>query len=220
MFGQSAGWMQAGGIILRYEHGVWIPIAVPAVFTFVRLLAFSAVSPDEAWTVGMNRGTGGKFTTIFAHYINGAWDLWPQTFPGGDQNLTMLSPSDGWSFNYDGSTLRPLHYDGSAWTQVTVPQGIELLRVYAISSDVTWFEVNPRGPHLEQYSGGAWQQVDWPFSTVDPLVFRPVSGTGSELWGVGDIIHSEGCPNLAGQVVYQGVFLHFEREQWTEQVLP
>jgi hypothetical protein len=188
--------------------------------TSTTLFALSAVSADEAWAVGANRGTGGKFTTIFAHYLNGAWSLGPQTFPGGDQKLTMLSPTDGWSFNNYGSTLRPLHYDGSSWTQVTVPQGIELSRMYAISPNMTWFEVYPPGPQLEQYSGGTWQQVSWPFSTVDPLVFTPVSGSGHELWGVGDIQHPVGCPDRSGEVLDQGVFLHFQLGHWAEQVLP
>jgi hypothetical protein len=51
---------------------------------------------------------GGSLTTIFAHYLNGAWSLWPKTFAGNvDQSITMLSPSDGWAAYLPNNSKQP-----------------------------------------------------------------------------------------------------------------
>ena len=247
MFGQSAGWMfawtdipsdpskpnsRSHGIILRYEDGIWRPIAAPPVDITTEVFALSAVSADEAWIVGTDYSNGGGLTTVFAHYINGAWSLWPKTFAGNsDQKITMLSPSDGWATYTANNTNQTvlLHYDGTAWAQVATPpqwtsHGVQISSAaFAISPDVIWFRayapsLGDGSSLLEQYVNGQWQQVAWPFSTVTPLAI--VKGSGSELWGVGDIVHEEGCAPLGVAEVEQGVFLQLQQGHWTEQVLP
>ena len=156
MFGPTAGWMFASTnlprdlsnqqsrfevIILRYEQGVWTPIAGPDVPLTTDLPVLSTVSADEAWIVGTDYGSG-SLTTLFAHYSDGAWSLWPKTFPGVTENFTMLSPSDGWAFDGGGGATLLLHYDGQSWAPVTMPaewasQGVQLAdTVFPISSGV------------------------------------------------------------------------------------
>lgn len=248
MFGPGAGWMFAwsnasrdpsnpaartGVIMLRFEHRVWTPIAAPPVTITTQIFALSAVSADEAWIVGTDYANGANLRTVFAHYVDGAWSLWPKTFPGNsDQSITMLSPTDGWAaYSGDsGDQTVMLHYDGTMWAPVPTPsqwasQRVQLSsQVFGISPGVTWFgayRVSPGSytyaPLLEQYANGQWEQVAWPFSMVRLQTIAAVSG--SELWGVGNISHQEGCA-LAGTDVEQGVFLHFQQGQWSEQVLP
>jgi hypothetical protein len=252
MFGANAGWIFAWTdvqrdpsnpnsgnkvVILRYENGVWTPISAPVVKITTEMFALSAVSADEAWIVGTDYGSGGSLTTLFAHYTNGAWSLWPKTFPGVDENFTMLSPTDGWAFDSGGGPSLLLHFDGKTWASVTMPphwgnpdgQGMQFSsRVYAISADVTWFGGYTRAsgpgtstpePVLEQYSHGAWQEVAWPFSTVVPMAMMPVSRS-ADVRGVGDIEHQEGCAPAMVTDVEQGMFLQFQQGHWTEQVLP
>ena len=241
MFGPNAGWLFAvnnsqsptGVILVRYTNGVWTQIASPPLPSTTTVFSFSAVSATDVWVVGTDYGNPGTPTTVFAHYVNGTWGLWPQTFPGGTQQFTMLSPSNGWAFDSDTGRLVLLHYDGTAWEPVSTPaawarEGVLLTSaVFPISSTVTWFAAVTSTSYsgneshiemLEAYSNGQWQQVVWPDSHVKPVAIRV--GSGSELWAIGDIRHQEGCgPGLVSNVE-QGVLLHFDQGRWTEQVLP
>jgi hypothetical protein len=249
MFGPSAGWMFAWTnvsrdpsipnsrgkvVVLRYENGVWTSVAAPPVTVTTEVFGLSAVSANEAWTVGTDYGADLK--VVIAHYVNGAWSLWPKTFAGNSyQSITMFSPTDGWAAYDSNDSLGTvlLHYDGSAWAPVAIPvqwtsQRVFLIPLfYAVNSDVTWFwatadtdipnPIVPR-PLIEQYNHGQWEQASWPFSTVMPQALA--AGSGNELWGVGDIAHQEGCAPAMVTNVDQGVFLHFQLGHWSEQVLP
>jgi len=250
MFGPDAGWLFAvigtsqdpnnpesrtGVVILRYLNGAWTQIATPAVPVTTQIFSLSAVSADEAWVVGTDYGNPSTLTTVFAHYINGSWSLWPKTFPGVTQQFTMLSPSNGWAFDSESgpNSNALLHYDGTAWAPVATPsdwsrQGVLLTSaVFPVSSTVTWFGAvtstfyssdKSQGALLEEYSNGQWQQVGWPYSNVEPIVIA--AGSGTELWGIGDINHQEGCAPAAVSALEQGVLLHFQQGHWSEQVLP
>jgi hypothetical protein len=240
MFGPDAGWMFAWTniprdhnnpasrsmvVILRYDQGVWTPIAAPAVAPTTQLFTLSAVSADEAWIVGTDYG--GPLTALFAHYVNGSWSLWPQTFPGVIERLAMFSPADGWALatNTGRQTLL-LHYAGTTWAPVPQPsawatQGVGLSsRIFPTTASATWFGayILPGTLLVEEYANGDWQQVTWPFSDAFPAALAAPSST--ELWGVGDIEHQLGCGSAHVWEVEQGVLLHFEQGRWTEQILP
>jgi hypothetical protein len=245
MFGTNAGWMFARTtisrdpsnqtsrdkvLVLRYEHGVWMPVAVPPVTQATELFSLSAVSADEAWLVGTDYGSD-ALTTLFAHYTHGGWSRWPQAFPGVTERFTMLSPTDGWAFDSDpqgGGSDNLLHYDGTSWALVATPdwptQRIYLTSLaFATIPGVTWFgaihTVGLGGPALiEQYAAGRWQQVAWPFGDVQPV--RLAAGASGELWGIGDVHHQEGCPPGLTTEIAQGVFLHEWQGRWSQEVLP
>jgi hypothetical protein len=170
MFGPNAGWMFASTniardlsdlqsrsvvVILRYEHGIWTPIAAPAVKLTTDMFVLSAVAADEAWIVGSDYGS--NLTTLFAHYINGGWSLWPKTFPGVTENFTMLSPSDGWAFDIGGGASLLLHYDGESWTPVTMPpdwarQGVQLACAHIFREDIQ--RINGANPKPDDLAVG------------------------------------------------------------------
>lgn len=241
MFGPDAGWMFAwtnsprdpsnpasrtAVVVLHDEQGVWTPVTVPAVTPTTQLFWLSAASADEAWIVGTEYGTT-TLTTLFAHYLQGSWRLWPKTFPGVTQRFTMLSPTDGWAF----ASAAPdslLHYDGATWASVATPdwtdQQIELTSLaFPAAPSVTWFgatHVQGFGGTalIEQYAAGRWQQVAWPYADVQPV--RLAVGASGELWGIGDFHHQEGCPPARVTVIAQGVFLHSRQGNWSREVLP
>ncbi len=245
MFGPTAGWMfawtniprdpsnpasRAEVIVLRYEQGVWTPIAAPAVTPTTELFSLSAVSADEAWMVGTEYGTN-DLTTRFAHYNHGGWSLWPKTFLGVTERFTMLSPTDGWAFASDahgGGSDNLLHYDGATWVPVATPdwpnQQIDLTSLAVRAAPgVTWFgALHMEGlggtALIEQYAAGRWQQVAWPFGDVQPV--RLAVGASGELWGIGDIYHHEGCPPAMVTPIGQGVFLHYRQGSWSREGLP
>lgn len=75
---------------------------------------------------------------------------------------------------------------------------------------------------IEQYAGGKWQAVNWPFADVQPESLAPGApeGAPTELVWVGDIFHQEGCPPMLTSEIAQAVFLHFAGGSWTREVLP
>ena len=200
MFGPDAGWLfawtniprdpnnptsRAQVVILRYTHGAWTPIAAPTVSLTTELFSLSAVSANEAWIVGTDYGN--DLTTLFAHYVNGAWSMWPQTFPGVTEQFTMLSPTEGWAFDTGGGDDALLHFDGTTWASVAGPGGGDpgiafTSAVFPVAPGVSWLvAVDASGIDLEQYANGQWQQVAWPSGDVVPE--RLVAGKADEVLG-------------------------------------
>lgn len=242
MFGPNAGWMfawtnspripndpasRSAVVILRYEAGQWTPIPAPAVKDTTEMFWLSAVSGDEAWLGATDYGAS-ALTTLFAHYVNGAWSIWPQTFPGVTERISMISSTDGWAFD---SSSNPgdaglLRFNGAAWAPVPAPPGWTSAHRY-INSDVytapdgaTWFTglSSENTVALEQYANGRWSQVAWPYANVE-LDTLSADGSG-DLWGIGDIPHVEGCAPGLVTAVPQGVFVRLSHGRWSRQVLP
>lgn len=248
MFGPDAGWLFASTnaprdsnnpnsrsavVILHYENGAWTPIAAPSVADSTEMFSLSAVSADEAWIVGTDYGN--NLTTLFAHYRDGAWSIWPQTFPGVTERFTMLSPSDGWAFDSGEGTDTLLHYDGTSWSVVALPadwaaNNIRLgSQVFAAGPGTRWFVLANESSRqtlvptwqIAQYASGTWHTISLPFDDVDPVALAAVPGSSSkELVGVGNILHQEGCPPMNTGAAAQGVFLDFAAGSWTRDVLP
>ena len=244
MFGPDAGWMFAWGngssgasstvsrgsvsTILRFEQGVWTPIAGPHLPDTSELFALSAVSADEAWIVGTDYTQQGQ-TTFFEHYTNGAWSRWPKTFSGVTERFTMLSPTDGWAFDGGDGSDTLLHYDGAHWAAVGLPGswGGHNIRLggeaFSIAPGVTWVVGSQENgwqskSAIAQYSAGKWTTVPWPYTGARPLAMA--SGAPGEVWGVGDNLYQEGCPPGLTYEAEQGMFLHYQQGTWSQTVLP
>lgn len=243
LFGPDAGWMFALTntlrnpndpssrevvIILRLEHGVWTPIPTPLVKDSTEMFWLSAVSGNEAW-LDMTDYASPSLTTSFAHYVDGAWSIWPQTFQVETERFTMLSPTDGWAIDSSNSTgdAGLLRFDGAQWTSAATPGAwashrLYLYRViYSTPGGATWFtgtRGTSRDAIVEQYADGRWSQVAWPYPDAQPNILA-ADGSG-DLWGVGDILHQRGCAPAHVTAIAQGVFFHQTGGRWSRQVLP
>jgi hypothetical protein len=240
MFGPDVGWIfawtnsqrnpqnpasRAAVVILRYEGGMWTPIPAPAVNDTTEMFWLSAVSANEAWLGATDYGSNGQ-TTLFAHYMNGAWSIWPQTFVGVTEHISMVSPTSGWAFDGDASgDVGLLHFNGSSWAPVTAPfdaahERLTVVKdVYTAPDGATWFTAySHHAMALEQYANGRWSQLDWPYAEMAPTVLG-ADGSGS-LWGIGDISHTRGCAPLLVTATPQGAFLHVVHGRWTRELLP
>ncbi len=243
MFGPDAGWIftwgswpadasSSGGrssaaLVLRFEQGVWTPVAPPQITATSDLFALSGVSAGEAWLVGTDYTQQGQ-TTFFEHYANGGWTLWPKTFAGVTERFTMLSATDGWAFDGGDNSDTLLHYNGAAWAPVNLPgswggKNIRLMdRAFPFAPGTDWITGNqgdsPQGKaFIAQYASGKWTNVAWPYAEGGPL--RVVPGASGEMWGVGDILHQEGCPPGLYQEAAQGMFLHYQHGTWSQTLL-
>jgi hypothetical protein len=138
----------AGAFVPLAEHwnGTdWTVVPVPAGNVSSYLVAVSADGPDDAWAVGaqVEPGTSDLATGLVEHWNGTAWSV-VTTLPDiGNSKLTSVyaaSPSDVWAPVYtplpntDDATPEFLHWNGTAWSTVTVPGPQEYGLDYEYSS--------------------------------------------------------------------------------------
>lgn len=102
------------------------------------LTAVSAVSAKDVWAVGRygNHDGGAYDQTLIEHWNGSRWTVVPSPNPGGstyDDDLwgvAAVTSQDAWAVGAVGffgdtpeSNPLALHWDGSQWTQVTLPSG-------------------------------------------------------------------------------------------------
>src|SRR4051794_37394997 len=95
-----------------------------------RLLAVDAVTASDAWAVGETQ-TDGVASTLIEHFDGATWKAVSSPDPGGLLGSTLtgvsaVSTNDVWAVGSYGALLKgpralALHWNGSTWTQVTMP---------------------------------------------------------------------------------------------------
>ena len=168
------------GTIARYDEGAWEQM--PTGLTAVTLYGVWGSSPDNMWAVG----------GPYALADMGQPDPGPDSDPESEPRRDIL-----------------LHYDGTAWTQVALPELPE--RSVAAQS---FFKVWGTGPDDVFVVGGGrlilhYDGTQWEVQDTGPgsqLLFT-VTGRGpDDVWAVG-----------GGATA---VLLHYDGETWTEVELP
>jgi hypothetical protein len=100
------------------------------------LTSVSAVAANDVWAVGRygNHDGGPLDQTLIEHWNGARWTVVPSPDPGGSSQdndlwgVAAVATGDVWAVGGAGSFLDPdssfplaLHWDGSSWTQVSVP---------------------------------------------------------------------------------------------------
>ena len=129
--------------LAQYSGGAWTLKTTFSGGEFANFGALAMVSDTEGWALGSKIVAQNGVTEVapmhqlLYHYKDGRWSSTPVNVSGGGyvalQCITMRSPSDGWivgaqsnvrpgttASNYQQQTIL-LHYDGSHWSQVSVP---------------------------------------------------------------------------------------------------
>jgi hypothetical protein len=117
-------------LIVHWDGRSWTQVPSPNPGIEARLWAVHALSASNVWAVGEYfDGTTDK--TLLVHWDGTAWKQVKSPNPGGaTQNndldsIAVTSANDAWVAGEYGSTapIRTLvlHWDGSAWRQVTAP---------------------------------------------------------------------------------------------------
>lgn len=129
--------------LAQYSGGAWTLETTFSGGEFANFGALAMVSDTEGWALGSKivAQNGNTEVTplhqLLYHYKDGRWSSTPVSVSGGGyitlQSITMRSPGDGWivgaqsnvrpgttASNYQQQTIL-LHYDGSHWSQVSVP---------------------------------------------------------------------------------------------------
>jgi hypothetical protein len=222
-----------GGITLIFEHfngTTWTVTPFPRSNDFEFASAITTVSPDDAWVVG----SFGEMTTLAAHWDGTRWALVPTPSPHDGNNVintltgvTAVSAGNVYASGYEGNVnslnfQKPyvLHWNGSAWSLVTVPnlggEGSRLSAITALSAHDVWAVGQTQqgdGSILTlaaHFNGSTWSLVPTP----DPgqqgtLISNSLSATVSPAPGVvwalgGKETLGECCQQTLGMQTTQG----------------
>ncbi|MEZ0070673.1 hypothetical protein [Planotetraspora sp. GP83] len=190
----------------RWNGTSWRIVDLPKPANTPTVTGVEALSPGDAWAVGWyyESLTPTAVGAGYAAHWNGS--TWKQVeLPAVGDYLTQVytvsgtSPTDVWAVGSwrdrgPGQPYHPLalHWDGSAWTPVTVPEpagGGFLRGVKALSPTDVWAVGGRdyRTPISFHWNGTAWAEVPLPAlgGTGNNFLYS-VTGTGpGKVWAVG-----------------------------------
>ena len=184
-----------------------------------------AASPTDVWAVG------GATGDPFEHWNGTSWT--GQGLPAGlcttGSNQCSVNSITGTSTDNitaegggiidtgssDVSESVAFHFNGTSWSQMTIPAGVTLGPLAAFSATDLW-SVNNNGD-AEQFNGSTWTTTKLPISTTLPnLDMTSISGSSpSDIWAAGTA-STEGVQRRKTAPVLE----HFNGTSWTNVTVP
>ncbi|MEU8804317.1 hypothetical protein [Spirillospora sp. NPDC048819] len=165
----------------------WQPVAGTGLS---RVMDMAARTSTDAWAVGQG-GPDGR--SAIAHWDGQIWQ--PVDFPYDGPALYDVLPvsaTDVWAA--ETGTGRLVRWNGSTWSQVTLPDGVEGVHLAVDGSGTVWAGgaervvvdgYHRRRPVLLSYAGGTWQRtpvsMPWGANTMSISDLTTVPGHGS-IW--------------------------------------
>lgn len=204
-------------LAFKWNGSGWQQLATPSGAWWSSMAHVKVFSPASAWAIGETSTSTGYTAT--ATQWNGT--SWTQVATPFSTSLVLTmnaisgsSPSDiwaagtaqseGWRNRVTQSVL--LHYNGTSWSQVTVPDNDGITDVAAISPTNAW-AVGADGTILH-WNGGSWTVATTMFTS--PAIASPAiaAESATNIW-------------IAG-VVASGEFAvaHYNGTSWTSQAEP
>jgi hypothetical protein len=214
-------WAFGGSYALRYNGKKWSTAPSPGILGW----SASALSASDIWLLGLPPGTvKGNFRIAIRHWNGKKWTAvklpaipMPTDDSAYPEQITAISDRNVWvagTVSNPGSGLVGpdallLHFNGSAWTRVTVPYPVgDPLTIASDGTGGIWLSgllyggTEPQEPYFFHDAGGQWTSVAVPAApgtTVgDFSGMAAIPGTTS-VWGGGSVIsgtppniHSEG----------------------------
>ena len=214
----------------------WAITSSPAATQYAQsqLASVSALSPSNAWAVGMNTaGEGSNLTASLIEYWDGAtWRIITNPGAGYLNSVAAVSPQDVWAVGIEPSTVSSNewilaeHWNGTQWSVVTTPipgQTISAFNsVVAQATNSVWaagyyngLGFNPQ-PLIERWDGSAWHVV------TNPLPDRATAGSftalgaipgSNQLWVVGSV-RIGAAPSTGGIGYFQPLIERWNGSAW------
>jgi hypothetical protein len=209
----GAGW-EVTPLAYRWSGGAWAAMPTPSgagAYEFGHVKTFSAT---EAWAVGASSTTG----TPAANYWNGtSWTSVPTpTLTTLGLTMNAISGSSGqdvWAVGLAQSSgyrhvVRnsvAMHYNGTSWTAVSVPETQGLLDI-AVTSPTNAWATGFNGSVLH------WDGTSWTIVTNQPYAHVVAANSATDVWvgGILSVAHFDGStwttttPVPAGMDVFNG----------------
>jgi len=187
-----------------------------------QLTSIYAASPTDVWAVGQPAGDQ------FEHWNGTSWT--GQGLPAGlvtepgnsasvsfitgtsASNITAVGTGD---INTGGTVVQEsvaFHFNGTAWSEMTIPANVELGPVLAFSATNLW-SVNDNGD-AEHFNGATWTTTSLPIVTTQlNLDLTSISGSSpSDIWAAG--IASTGGKHDSP------ILEHFNGTSWSNVSVP
>lgn len=190
-----SGVTEGAPLLFHYDGKEWNLATAPPLRT-VALNAVAARASDDVWAVGSV--AAGSWKTLILHWDGKSWSVSPTPDFGSKQEVLLgvvaLSPDDAWAvgnrLDGDQEYAIILHWNGTAWTQVShpladVPSDLASVRGHA-ANDLWAVGSGPnRDQHglIEHWDGRDWQAMPnslGPESLRDSAPLNPKS-----LWAIG-----------------------------------
>jgi len=205
-----------GTLIEHWNGSAWTAASVDAITGFAaRLTGVVDESSTNAWAVGEGASGG-----LIEHWNGNAWTTAslpdPSFTPATGNAISADSANDVWVV---GSTISPatetdvpeaLHYKGSTWTVVAVPEPSQasgtLNAVTALSAGNAWVVGEDSGAGsavggstlIEHWNGTAWSVVPSPTPGAYPTLSGVAGRSASDVYAVGTNLPSvNGGPEQA-----------------------
>ena len=153
-----------------------------------QLNGVTAIAHGNGWAVGTVSDTSSLASQTLAYHWNGiAWKRTVTPDPAGAALSNQLSAvaaraaNDVWAVGGDGNypeVSLVLHWNGSSWQQITVPN-IGALSAVTVAPGQVWIA---GGDQVEQFNGTTWTTL--PVLPGGPII-EGLADTTAGLWAVG-----------------------------------
>jgi hypothetical protein len=192
-----------------------------------QLTSIYAASPTDVWAVGQPAGDQ------FEHWNGTSWTgqglpAGPTTAAGNTASVSFITGTSASNITAVGtsSVVEPgtdmlesvaFHFNGTAWSEMTIPAKVQLGPVLAFSATNLW-SVNDNGD-AEHFNGTKWTKTKLPIDTGLPagasLAMLSISGSSpSDIWAAGTA-STEGDDSRAVPVLE-----HFNGTSWSNVSVP
>ena len=222
LIGSGTGNAAPAKVAPAAQCGSWQTVAspnTPAVYN--ALSAVSAASSKSVWAVGQSLVNGTHSRTLIEDWNGTKWSMMTSPNPiKGDHLLSAVSAdasNDVWAVgisrpNPTGSiTALVEHYDGSAWSVVTIPDAASYTpnAVVAISPSDVWIAGGISQSLVEHWNGSSWTIVqDATPSNTGSSITGMSALASNDVWATGEYLP-------AGSNHQQTFVEHWDGTTWT-----
>jgi hypothetical protein len=188
----SSSSSQAEVLVEQWNGSSWQVEQVPTVSQFPnQLFSVSGTSAGDIWAVGDTQtAAGGNYAPeapVIMHYNGSSWTTASSPSTGSSfsrlQTVKAFGPDDAWASGFSlnsnatATTEFTLHWNGTSWSQATLPDATMQV-VGGTSSDDVWFMSSTAAWH---YNGSTFTQVSGPVSHTVTAI------SPTDAWGVATV---------------------------------
>lgn len=172
----------------------WSIVTSPVLHASSNLLAVTAISPSDIWTVGF---TGTR--TLTEHWNGSSWQVFPSPSTGESdvlEGVQALSTSNVWAVGVansnNGNTSKTLieHWNGISWTIVSSPNqgdGDDLHAIVALVPNDIWAvgDNDTSTALIEHWNGSQWSIVHTSSVGMYARLSSVSALAANNIWAVG-----------------------------------